>query len=200
MVLRASDFDDAGARLGATLRAVLIGDVIVGPNCYIGPGVSLRGDYGRINIGGGSNAQDNVTMHSFPGAEIRTGEDCHIGHGVVLHGCELGRNVLVGMNAVVMDGAEIGDDCFIAALAFVKGNQEVPPRSLLAGIPARVVRELSDDDVARKSRGTAQYQWLAQRCHQGLMPCEPLSEMEANRPRAEWDESIRPLHDKSVDE
>ncbi|MDP7429240.1 MAG: transferase hexapeptide repeat family protein [Alphaproteobacteria bacterium] len=177
-------------------RAVLIGDVIVGPHCYIGPGVSLRGDYGRIVIGGGSNAQDNVVMHSFPAAETQVGEDCHIGHGVVLHGCRLGTNVLVGMNAVVMDGAQVGDDCFIGALAFVKGNDEIPPRSLAAGIPARVVRELSEDDVSRKSRGTAQYQWLARRCWQGLVACEPLSEIEADRPSARWDESIRPLHEK----
>ncbi|HJP23372.1 MAG: transferase hexapeptide repeat family protein [Alphaproteobacteria bacterium] len=177
-------------------QAVLIGDVIVGPHCYVGPGVSLRGDYGRIVIGGGSNAQDNVVMHSFPGAETRVGEECHIGHGVVLHGCELGQNVLVGMNAVVMDGAEVGADSFIGALAFVKGNDKIPPRSLVAGIPARVVRELSEDDVSRKSRGTAQYQWLARRCHEGLVASEPLAEIDAGRPRAHWDESIRPLHEK----
>ena len=132
--------------------AVLIGDVIVGPRCYVGPLASLRGDFGRLMLGEGANIQDTCVMHGFPNSDTVVEENGHIGHGAVLHGCRIGRDVLVGMNAVVMDGAEIGENSIVAAVAFVKAKTTIPPRSLAAGIPARVVRALTDDEIAWKSQ------------------------------------------------
>lgn len=128
--------------------AVLIGDVIVGPGCYIGPSASLRGDFGRLVMQAGGNLQDNCVVHGFPGTDTVMEEDAHIGHGAVLHGCTVKRNALVGMNAVVMDGAVIGESAFVAAMAFVKAGFAVPARTLVAGIPAKIVRQLSDEEIA----------------------------------------------------
>ncbi len=163
--------------------AVLIGDVIVGPHCYIGPGASLRGDMGRIVMAPGSNVQDNCTLHCFPQMDTVIEEDGHIGHGAVLHGCIVRRNALVGMNAVVMDGAIVGEDAFVAAMAFVKAGFEVPARSIAGGIPAKVLRQLSDEEIAWKAEGTREYQELAERCRAALTPAVPLSRAEPDRPR-----------------
>ncbi|WP_375595350.1 phenylacetic acid degradation protein PaaY [Algihabitans albus] len=163
--------------------AVLIGDVIVGPDCYVGPGASLRGDMGRLVMQRGSNVQDNCTLHCFPQLDTVIEEDGHIGHGAVLHGCRIARNALVGMNSVVMDGAVVGESAFVAAMAFVKAGFEVPPRSLVGGIPAKVLRTLSDEEIAWKSEGTREYQDLAVRCRQSLTPAVPLSEPEPDRAR-----------------
>ena len=163
--------------------AMLIGDVIVAPGCYVGPGASLRGDFGRLILEAGSNIQDNCVMHGFPGKDCVIETDGHVGHGAILHGCRIGRNALVGMNAVIMDGAVIGEQCIVAALAFVKAGFEVPPRMLVGGIPARLMRELSDDEIAWKSQGTAEYQALARRCLASLEPVEPLAAPEPDRPR-----------------
>ncbi len=163
--------------------AVLIGDVVIGPGCYIGPGAALRGDFGRIIVKEGANVQDNCVMHSFPDAAAVVEKDGHIGHGAVLHGCRIGRNALVGMNAVVMDNADIGEDALVAAMSFVKAGMQVPPRTLVAGQPARVVRELSDKEIAWKSQGTAEYQDLTRRCHATLVEVAPLGAEEEGRPR-----------------
>ena len=143
--------------------AVLIGDVIIGPGCLIGPGASLRGDIGRITIAQGANVQDNCILHCFPGKAVVVEADGHIGHGAVLHGCTIRRNAMVGMNAVIMDDAVIGPESFVAAMAFVKAGTAVAARTLVAGIPAKVIRALGDDEIAWKSQGTAIYQRLAQR-------------------------------------
>lgn len=174
--------------------AVLIGDVIVGPRCYVGPGASLRGDMGRLVLGPGSNVQDNCVVHCFPGHDTTIEADGHVGHGAVLHGCTVGRNALIGMNAVVMDGATIGESAFVAAMAFVKAGFEVPARSLAAGIPARVMRELSDDEIAWKSQGTAEYQELARRSLATLTPADPLVAPEPDRKRFVGREGIQPLY------
>ena len=163
--------------------AVLIGDVIVGPGCYVGPGASLRGDFGRLILEPGSNIQDNCVMHGFPGKDCVIGTEGHVGHGAILHGCRIGRNALVGMNAVIMDGAMIGEESIVAALAFVKAGYEVPPRMLVGGIPARIMRALSEDEIAWKSQGTAEYQELARRCLASLEPVEPLTAPEPGRAR-----------------
>ena len=168
--------------------AVLIGDVIIGPGCLIGPGASLRGDIGRITIAGGANVQDNCVLHCFPGKAVVVEADGHIGHGAVLHGCTVGRNAMVGMNAVIMDDAVIGPESFVAAMAFVKAGTAVAARTLVAGIPAKVIRELDDDEVAWKSQGTAIYQRLAQRYLATARPVEPLGEVEPDRQRV-------PMHD-----
>ena len=120
--------------------AVLIGDVIVGPGCYVGPAASLRGDFGRIVVGDGANVQDNCILHSFPGRDAVVEPDGHIGHGAILHGCTIGRNALVGMNAVIMDGVILGAESIVGAQAFVRGETVVPPRSMVVGSPAKVIR------------------------------------------------------------
>lgn len=166
--------------------AVLIGDVIVGAHCYVAPLASLRGDFGRIVLERGSNVQDTCVMHGFPGTDTVVEEDGHVGHGAVLHGCRIGRNALVGMNAVVMDNAVVGEECIVAACAFVKAGMEIPPRQLVAGMPAKVVRELSAQEVAWKGDGTRTYQELTERCLATLRPCTPLTEMEPGRKRFEF--------------
>ncbi|WP_371323700.1 phenylacetic acid degradation protein PaaY [Dechloromonas sp. ZY10] len=163
--------------------AVLIGDVIVGPGCYVGPCACLRGDFGRLILERGANLQDTCVMHGFPGTDTVVEEDGHIGHGAVLHGCRVGRNALVGMNAVIMDNAVIGESAIVAASAFVKAAAEIPARSLAAGSPARVIRELSDEEIAWKGQGTQTYQDLARRSLATMVECAPLTAIEAERPR-----------------
>ncbi len=162
--------------------AVLIGDVIVGAGCYVGPGASLRGDFGRIILKAGSNVQDNCVMHSFPGQDAVVEENGHIGHGAVLHGCVVGRGALIGMNAVVMDGALIGEGSFVGAMSFVRAGFQVPPRTLVTGVPARIVRELQDKEMAWKANGTQEYQELAERSRATMAECRPLSAVEPGRP------------------
>ena len=163
--------------------AVLIGDVIVGPGCYVGPNAVLRGDFGRLVLEEGSNLQDTCVMHGFPDWDTVVERDGHIGHGAVLHGCRVGRNAMVGMNAVVMDNAVIGEESIVAALAFVKADMHVPPRSLVAGVPGKVIRQLSEQEVAWKTAGTRVYQDLVQRSRQTLRAVEPLSSVEPGRRR-----------------
>ena len=173
--------------------AVLIGDVIVGAGCYVGPCASLRGDFGRIILEEGSNVQDNCTLHAFPGHDAVVEVDGHVGHGAVLHGCVVKRGALVGMNVVVMDGAVIGEQSIVAAMAFVKAGFEVPPRTLVAGLPAKVIRGLREDEVAWKAEGTAEYQRLTARSLATMVVCDPLSEEEPNRLRVEGGDT-QPLH------
>ena len=134
--------------------AVLIGDVIIGPGCLVGPGASLRGDIGRIIMQEGSNMQDNCIIHCFPGKDVIIEENGHIGHGAVLHGCTIKRNALIGMNSVIMDDAVIGENAFVAALSFVKAGMEVPANMLVGGIPAKIMRELKADEIDWKTQGT----------------------------------------------
>ncbi|MCY1288000.1 Protein YrdA [compost metagenome] len=171
--------------------AVLIGDVIIGPNCYVGPLASLRGDFGRIVLEEGANIQDTCVMHGFPDSDTVVGRNGHIGHGAVLHGCRIGEDVLVGMNAVVMDKAEIGARSFVSATAFVKAGFRCDEQSLVLGSPAEVKRPLRDEEVAWKQAGTREYQLLAQRCLEQLVACEPLTAVETDRPRVS-DSSFRP--------
>ncbi|WP_152228122.1 phenylacetic acid degradation protein PaaY [Pseudomonas sp. SCB32] len=175
--------------------AVLIGDVIVGPGCYIGPLASLRGDFGRIILEEGANLQDTCVMHGFPNSDTVVERNGHIGHGAVLHGCVIGADSLVGMNAVVMDNARIGERSIVSAAAFVKAGFECPPQSLLMGAPAVVKRPLSEEEVSWKQRGTREYQELARRCLASLVECAPLAEVEADRPRM-GDSGVRPKGNK----
>jgi phenylacetic acid degradation protein len=170
--------------------AVLIGDVIVGANCYVGPCASLRGDFGRIEMRAGANLQDVCVMHGFPGTDTVVEEDGHIGHGAILHGCIIRRNALVGMNAVVNDNAEVGESAIVAAMAFVKAGMVVPPRTLAAGIPARVVRELTDQERAWKIDGTRSYQELTRRSSATMVAARPLAVVEADRKRIELPELL----------
>lgn len=174
--------------------AVLIGDVIIGPRCYVGPAACLRGDFGRLVLKEGANIQDTCVMHGFPNSDTVVEEDGHIGHGAVLHGCVVKRNALVGMNAVVMDGAVVGESAIVAASAFVKAKFEVPDRTLVAGSPARIIRELSDQEIEWKSQGTAQYQDLAVRSLKTMKEVEALTAVEPDRKRLVIDESVKPLY------
>jgi len=162
--------------------AVLIGDVIVGPGCYIGPCASLRGDFGRIVLHEGVNVQDTCVIHGFPASETVVETNGHIGHGAVLHGCIVRHDALVGMNAVVMDEAEVGAYSIVAACAFVRAGLKLPEKSLIAGLPAKVVRPLSEDEMRWKLEGTQTYQELTRRCQASLVEVAPLAEIEANRP------------------
>lgn len=163
--------------------ATLIGDVHVGAGCLVGPGASLRGDIGRLTMLAGSNVQDNCTLHSFPGKEVVVEHDGHVGHGAVLHGCRVCRNALIGMNAVIMDDAIIGENSFVAAMAFVKAATQVPANCIVAGTPAKVLRELKPEEIAWKSEGTKVYQELARRYLSSMLEVEPLAQVEPDRPQ-----------------
>ena len=172
--------------------AVLIGDVIVGAGCYIGPCASLRGDFGRIEVRAGANLQDACVAHGFPGTDTIVAEDGHIGHGAILHGCVVERNALVGMNAVINDNAVIGESAIVAAMAFVKAKMVVPPRTLVAGMPARLVRELTETELAWKIEGTRSYQELTRRSLATMRATAPLTAVEPDRQRIDLPE-LRPL-------
>ena len=173
--------------------AILIGDAIVGPNCYVGPGAVMRGDFGRLILETGVNIQDNSILHGFPRTDTLVEENGHIGHGAILHGCRIGSNALVGMNSVVNDDAIIGSECIVAAMTFVRAGDEFPPRSLIAGIPAKILRQVSDDEIKWKSSGTRDYQTLTKRALKNLKPATALSAPEMDRLRMPVGDS-QPFH------
>src|SRR3954471_6370656 len=163
--------------------AVLIGDVIVGARAYIGPAACLRGDFGRIVVEAGANIQDTCMLHGFPGKDTVVGAEATVGHGAVLHGCVVRRGALIGMNCVVNDNAEVGEDAIVAALAFVKAEARIPARALAAGIPARVLRELSPEEITLKPQNNPPYQQLARRSLTTMREVEALTEVEKDRKR-----------------
>ena len=165
--------------------AAVTGNVIIGKNCYIGPGAAIRGDWGQIILEDGVNVQENCTVHMFPGKSITLKESAHVGHGAIIHGANLGRNCLIGMNTVIMDDAEIGDDCIVGAMAFVMAETKIPERSLVVGNPAKVIKEVSDDMIAWKTKGTQLYQQLPKDCHESLKEVEPLREVPSDLPTQE---------------
>jgi phenylacetic acid degradation protein len=154
--------------------ASVIGHVVIGKNCYIGPHASLRGDFGQIILEDGVNFQDGCIAHCFPGGETRVRNNGHISHGAVLHGCDIGENTMVGIQTVVMDNAKIGKECMIAALSYIKPNFEAPARSIIAGSPAEIKKPVTDKQMGWKTEGTAVYQHLAQRCLETMHQCEAL--------------------------
>ncbi len=172
--------------------AVLIGDVIIGAGVYIGPCASLRGDFGRLEVRAGANIQDTCVMHGFPGTDTIVEEEGHIGHGAVLHGCIIQRNALVGMNAVINDNAVIGESAIVAAMAFVKAGFVVPPRMLVAGVPGKLIRDLTDQELAWKIEGTKSYQDLTRRSLGTMTATVPLAAPEPDRRRIVVDD-IKPL-------
>ena len=165
--------------------AAVTGNVIIGKDCYIGPGAAIRGDWGEIILEDGVNVQENCTVHMFPGKSIVLKESAHIGHGAIIHGANIGRNVLVGMNTVIMDDAEIGDESIIGAMAFVKAQTIIPKRSLVVGNPAKIIKQVSDEMIAWKTKGTQLYQQLPKDCHETLREVEPLREVPKERPTQE---------------
>ena len=162
--------------------ATVTGNVIIGENVYIGPGAAIRGDWGQIIIEDGCNVQENCTIHMFPGSTVYLKKGAHVGHGAIIHGGTLGENCLIGMNAVIMDDVKIGKESIIGALCFVPANTEIPERSLVVGNPAKIIKQVSDEMIAWKTEGTELYQKLPSDCQASLLPCEPLTEIEENRP------------------
>lgn len=162
-------------------NATVTGNVIIGKNVYIGPGAAIRGDWGGIVIEDGCNVQENCTIHMFPGVTVLLKESAHIGHGAIIHGAEIGRNTLVGMNAVIMDRVKIGDGCVVGALCFVPADMIVPDRKIVVGNPAKIVKDVSDEMLAWKTEGTKLYQQLPQDLRDTLKPCEPLREVPKDR-------------------
>ena len=165
-------------------QATLTFNVIIGKDVYVGPGAAIRGDWGGIIIEDGCNVQENCTIHMFPGVTITLKEGAHIGHGAIVHGANIGKNVLVGMNSVIMDESEIGDECIIGALSFIKAKSVFEKRSLIVGNPAKKIKEVSDEMIAWKTKGTELYQILPSEMHQEKQ-VEPLTEIPKDRPSQE---------------
>jgi phenylacetic acid degradation protein len=166
-------------------QACVTGNVIIGEHVYIGPGAALRGDWGGIVIKDGCNVQENCTIHMFPGVTVVLEQGAHIGHGAIIHGAHIGANCLIGMNAVLMDEVKLGDECIVGALSFVPAKMQVPKRSLLVGNPAKIIKEVSDDMIDWKTKGTALYQALPGEMHAEWKACEPLTAIEEGRPTQE---------------
>ena len=162
-------------------EATIIGNVIIGKDVYVGPGASIRGDWGKITIKNGCNIQDNCTIHIFPGKDVVLEENAHIGHGAIIHGSYIGKNSLIGMNSVIMDDTVIGEECIIGALCFVKGEMKIPKRKIVVGNPAKIKGEVSDDMIKWKKKGTELYQNLPKECRELMRECNPLSKLEKNR-------------------
>lgn len=176
--------------------AILIGDVWVGPSCYVGPAASLRGDFGRIVLKEGANIQDTCVTHAFPGKDVVVEKNGHVGHGAILHGCTVGEDAMVGMNAVVMDESVIAPRSIVGACAFVKAGFSCEPGSLIVGSPAKVLRALSDKEIAWKRKGTEEYQRLTTRCLETVEECAPLAEADSDRPRLNISD-YQPKHEQS---
>lgn len=164
-------------------NATVTGNVIIGKHVYIGPGAAIRGDWGQIIIEDGCNVQENCTIHMFPGTTVLLKESAHVGHGAVIHGATLGKNCLIGMNSVIMDNAVIGDGCIVGALSFVPADTVFENRKVIVGNPAKAIKDVSDDMLEWKTKGTGLYQQLPADCKASLKPCEPLRRMPAFRPQ-----------------
>ena len=162
--------------------AAITGNIIIGKDCYIGPGAALRGDWGQVILEDGCNVQENCTIHMFPGVTVLLKEGSHIGHGAIIHGATIGKNCLVGMNAVIMDNVELGDESIVGALTFIKQDEKIPARSLVAGNPGKIIRRVTDEMVAWKTEGTKLYQALPKEMFESWKECEPLREVSENLP------------------
>ncbi len=166
-------------------QAAVTGNVIIGKNVYVGPGAAIRGDWGEIIIEDGCNIQENCTIHMFPGKTMTLKAGAHIGHGAIIHGANIGANSLIGMNAVIMDNVDLGDECIVGALSFIKAGMQIPNRKMVVGNPATIIKEVSDEMIEWKTKGTALYQQLPKECYETLKEVEPLREISSNRPSQE---------------
>ncbi len=162
-------------------NATVTGNVIIGKKVYIGPGAAIRGDWGAIIIEDGCNVQENCTIHMFPGVTVLLKEGAHIGHGAIIHGATIGKNVLVGMNAVVMDRVIVGDHSLVGALCFIPEGMQIPERKIVVGNPAKIIKDITDEMIAWKTKGTQLYQQLPEELYKTLKPCEPLREIPTDR-------------------
>jgi carbonic anhydrase/acetyltransferase-like protein (isoleucine patch superfamily) len=166
-------------------QATVTGNVIIGKNVYVGPGAAIRGDWGEIIIEDNCNIQENCTIHMFPGVTVRLMEMAHIGHGAIIHGATIGRNVMIGMNAVIMDNVEVGDESIVGALCFIKANEKIPAKSVVVGNPHKIVKEVSDEMINWKTEGTKIYMGLPKNCFNGLKEVEPLRKRPVDRRKQE---------------
>ncbi len=162
-------------------NAIVTGNVIIGKDVYVGPGAAIRGDWGQIIIEDGCNVQENCTIHMFPGVTVLLKESAHIGHGAIIHGATIGKNCLVGMNAVIMDNVVLGDECIVGALSFIKADEIFESRSLIVGNPAKKIKEVTDEMIRWKTEGTSLYQQLPKQLSETWKECEPLREIPADR-------------------
>jgi len=152
--------------------AVLIGDVRIGRKCFIGAGAVLRGDFGRISVGDGSNVQENCVMHVSPGQEVRIEEDVIVAHGAILHDATVKRGTLIGMGAVVLQGAVIEEGVLVAALTLIPTGFVVPARKIVAGNPAKIKGDVPETHEAFFRAGLAVYQELPERYRKGMCKIE----------------------------
>jgi phenylacetic acid degradation protein len=162
-------------------QAAVTGNVIIGADCYIGPGAAIRGDWGQIIIEDGCNVQENCTVHMFPGVTVFLRAGAHIGHGAIIHGASIGKNCLIGMNAVIMDNVLLGDECIVGALSFIKADEIFESRSLIVGNPAKKIKEVTDEMMQWKTEGTALYQQLPKAMFNSWAACEPSRTVPENR-------------------
>jgi len=163
--------------------ASVTGNVTIGKNVFVGSGAAIRGDFGEIIIEDGCNIQENCIIHMFPGVTVRLKKGAHIGHGAIIHGATIGKNVLVGMNSVVMDNVEIGDNCIIGALSLITEGMKIPARKIVVGNPAKIVKDVSDEMLEWKTEGTAIYQQLTEDCHIFMKECIPLKKSSEKKPK-----------------
>src|SRR6188768_2132349 len=163
-------------------NAAVTGNVIIGKDVYVGPGAAIRGDWGKIIIEDGCNVQENCTIHMFPGVTVLLKQGSHIGHGAIIHGATIGKNCLIGMNAVIMDNVELGDESIVGALTFIKQDEKIPARSLVAGNPGKIITQVTDEMIAWKTEGTKLYQSLPKEMFNGWNECEPLRELPDHLP------------------
>jgi len=177
-------------------QAAVTGNVLIGRDVYIGPGAAIRGDWGRIIIEDGCNVQENCTVHMFPGVTVLLREGAHIGHGAIIHGAMIGRNCLVGMNAVIMDEVQLGDESIVGALCFLAPGTIIPPRSLVVGNPHRIVKEVTDEQLHWKTEGTRLYQQLPSAMQAHWQPCDPLRDP-ALQKQETMDTPYKPWHKPS---
>ena len=164
-------------------QAAVTGNVVIGKHCYIGPGAAIRGDWGKIVIEDGCNVQENCIIHMFPGITVHLKEYAHIGHGAIIHGATIGKNCMVGMNSVIMDDVELGDECIVGALTFIKEGQIIPYRSIVAGNPGKIIKTVTDEMIAWKTKGTELYQSLSKEMFEHCNTVEPLREIPINQPK-----------------
>jgi carbonic anhydrase/acetyltransferase-like protein (isoleucine patch superfamily) len=171
-------------------QAAVTGNVIIGKDVYIGPGCALRGDWGKIIVSDGCNVQENCTVHMIPGITVLLKEGAHIGHGAIIHGALIGKNCLVGMNAVIMDEVDLGDESIVGALTFIRQGEKIPPRSLVAGNPGKLIKQVSDEMMDWKTKGTELYQQLSAQCRETLKACTPLTEDFPQQPVYQFDYQV----------
>jgi len=162
--------------------SAVTGNVVIGKHCYIGPGAAIRGDWGKVIIEDGCNVQENCTIHMFPGVTVLLKENAHIGHGAIVHGATIGKNCLIGMNSVIMDDVQLGDESIVGALTFIKEGEIIPFRSIVVGNPGKIIKQVTDEMVTWKTKGTELYQSLPKEMFDHCHPAEPLREIPVSQP------------------